>query len=127
MSIAIKTTFAIAAGPALVSGTHEGCAVKITAAGTVGLCADDGIPAGIVESIDTAANTCVVVRFGYALARIGATVTPGTHYWLASAADSRLDPAGSGTNCVGYIIGADAAADTNFIPIIVHPRTEETA
>lgn len=85
MSIEMKTTFVIAAGPALVSGIHEGYAVKISAPCTVDLCGTEDTPDGIVESIDDAAGTCVVVRYGrvvvrygHAEARIGATVTPGT-------------------------------------------------
>jgi hypothetical protein len=123
----IVTTHKIAAGPAIVSGTHEGCVAAFTDADTVGLCDDSDVPAGVIETINTADGTCTVVRFGEALGRAGATVTVGTHYFLRAAADSRLDPAAAGNYVVGYVRGDQDAADSVFIPIIVHPSYTESA
>lgn len=64
------------------------------------------------ETTKASGKEVEVVRFGRARAKAGATITPGTHYWLTCNSDGEVIPATVGTDqIVGYFIGLVAAAD----------------
>lgn len=114
-------TYNIKAASAIAAGTHEGFAVTQTAANEADLCGT-AAPCGLIVSIDDSAGTMVVAEPGEdAWGAPGATITIGTHKYLMSAADSRLDPATAGNYVVAIPKGdADGVAESGLIPVRVH-------
>jgi len=113
-------TYNIKSGSSIAAGTHEGFAVTQTDANEADLCGT-AAPCGLIVSINDSAATMVVAEDGEdAYGAPGATITIGTHKYLMSAADSRLDPATAGNYVVAIPKGdADAAADSGVIPVRV--------
>jgi hypothetical protein len=120
----VARTYNIKSGSSIAAGTHEGCCVELTDVNEVDLNAAGTSPCGIIESID--GTTCVVVVEGDVLGKAGATITVGTHAYLTSAADSRLDPASAGQMVIARVLGDADAADGHLIPVYVHIFELET-
>lgn len=78
-------------------------------------------PLGILFSVDPKTPTCgdVALPGSIVWAKAGATITPGTHFFLTSDGDGTLKPASAGEFYVAIPVSRVAASDGDKIQVQV--------